>query len=174
MKLIPNSTARRRTRTASDRSTGPPQTPLPVIRIAPNPNWVTRRSFPIRNSPAFAARPSPCCMAGLLVCISFLPFNPNAESRRPELPFHSVMTPSQVLEAAGAAGQSSYRQIMIALLGVLSPPRHVDASAGQMDRNYPRLTARLGGPSKHSPFGTSAALLGIRLGGLKQERREVT
>ena len=55
MKLIPNSTARRRTRTASARFAGSPQTPSPVIRIAPNPNRITRRSPPIRNSPAFLA-----------------------------------------------------------------------------------------------------------------------
>src|ERR1035441_10265914 len=57
MKLIPNSTARRTTRMASARSAGSPQIPLPVIRIAPYPSRAMRRSFPIRNSPAFPASP---------------------------------------------------------------------------------------------------------------------
>src|SRR5580704_16267403 len=55
MKLTPRATALRRTRTASFLSLGSPQTPLPVIRIAPNPSRLTLRSPPIRNWPAFAA-----------------------------------------------------------------------------------------------------------------------
>ena len=44
---------------ASARSAGSPQIPLPVMRIVPNPSRATRRSFPIRNSPTFAASPCP-------------------------------------------------------------------------------------------------------------------
>src|SRR5271170_5121175 len=46
MKLTPSSAARRSTRTASSRSAGGPQTPLPVKRIAPYPRRLTVRSPP--------------------------------------------------------------------------------------------------------------------------------
>src|SRR5580698_9114683 len=55
MKLIPSSTARRSTRIASARSRGSPQTPLPVILMAPKPSLWTERSPPIRKSPESAA-----------------------------------------------------------------------------------------------------------------------
>src|SRR5712692_10806782 len=73
MKLIPNSTARHKTRMAPARSAGSPQIPFPVIRIAPQPNRVTRRSFPIMNSPALPASSCPCCVSGLLFRILFFP-----------------------------------------------------------------------------------------------------
>jgi len=43
----------------------------PVIRIAPNPRRVTRRSFPIRNSPDFLAGGSFRRTEGLSFCIGF-------------------------------------------------------------------------------------------------------
>src|ERR1700733_7986509 len=73
MKSMPNSTARRSTRTASARSAGWPQIPLPVIRIAPNPSRVTRRSFPIRNSPAFPASPLACGLDEMSFCMLYSP-----------------------------------------------------------------------------------------------------
>src|ERR1700712_2358391 len=51
MKLTPSSTARRRTRIHSSRSAGGPQTPGPVIRMAPNPRRLTVRSPPKVNVP---------------------------------------------------------------------------------------------------------------------------
>src|SRR5438309_5564765 len=51
MKFTPRSTARRRTRTASSGSRGGPQTPGPVMRIAPKPSRTTGRSPPILNVP---------------------------------------------------------------------------------------------------------------------------
>src|SRR6202011_1670977 len=72
MKLIPSSTARRRTEIASARSTGGPQTPLPVRRMEPNPKRVTRRSFPIENSPALLASMLSLRLAGSFVIFFLL------------------------------------------------------------------------------------------------------
>src|SRR5579859_2213709 len=55
MKLTPRSMARLRTLIASWRSAGWPQTPWPVMRIAPKPRRLTSRSLPMRNWPDFAA-----------------------------------------------------------------------------------------------------------------------
>ena len=51
MSVVPNSTHLRSTATASVRSAGGPQIPLPVMRIAPNPRRWTGRSPPSRNVP---------------------------------------------------------------------------------------------------------------------------
>src|SRR5215813_671112 len=56
MKFIPNSIALLKTRIASARFGGSPQIPDPVMRIAPNPSRVTRRSLPITNLPALSLR----------------------------------------------------------------------------------------------------------------------
>src|SRR3989449_10702291 len=55
MRLMPTSRARRRTRLHSSRSSGSPQMPGPVRRIAPNPKRLTGRSPPISMVPASAA-----------------------------------------------------------------------------------------------------------------------
>src|SRR5579875_1132405 len=55
MKLTPSSTARRRVALACSRSGGSPQTPWPVIRMAPNPRRFTVRSPPTSMEPASAA-----------------------------------------------------------------------------------------------------------------------
>src|ERR1700712_1966322 len=55
MKFTPSSTARRSTRTHSSASAGGPQTPLPVMRIAPNPSRLTVRSPPMAKVPDFCA-----------------------------------------------------------------------------------------------------------------------
>jgi hypothetical protein len=47
MRSIPSSSARRRTRLASSGSSGGPQMPLPVIRMAPKPRRRTSRSPPM-------------------------------------------------------------------------------------------------------------------------------
>src|SRR5918994_763258 len=46
---MPSSTTRRRTRSASSGSSGEPQMPRPVIRIAPKPRRWTSRSPPMVN-----------------------------------------------------------------------------------------------------------------------------
>src|SRR5438876_12301403 len=46
IKFTPSSTARRKTLSALSRSGGQPQTPSPVIRIAPKPSRLTGRSPP--------------------------------------------------------------------------------------------------------------------------------
>src|ERR1700694_4035603 len=46
IKFTPSSTARRRTLSALSRSGGQPQTPSPVMRIAPKPSRLTGRSPP--------------------------------------------------------------------------------------------------------------------------------
>src|ERR1700720_2797239 len=55
MKFIASSTARRSTRRASSGSWGSPQTPGPVIRMAPKPSLWTGRSPPMANVPVAAA-----------------------------------------------------------------------------------------------------------------------
>src|SRR5882757_7456230 len=55
MKLVPSSTARRKTAFASSRSAGSPQIPGPVRRIEPKPRRFTVRSSPIPIVPACAA-----------------------------------------------------------------------------------------------------------------------
>src|SRR4051812_25238145 len=55
MKSTPSSGSRFSTRRASSTSSGMPQTPLPVIRMAPKPRRQTSRSPPILNRPAGAA-----------------------------------------------------------------------------------------------------------------------
>src|SRR5580700_1685439 len=55
MKLTPSSTTRRSVAMACSRLDGSPQTPEPVIRIAPNPSLFTVRSPPMSIVPAAAA-----------------------------------------------------------------------------------------------------------------------
>src|ERR1700712_2820766 len=55
MKFTPSSTARRSTRMHSSASAGGPQTPLPVMRMAPNPSRLTVRSPPMTKVPDFCA-----------------------------------------------------------------------------------------------------------------------
>src|ERR1700682_2638048 len=66
MKLTPSSTARRRTAIAPARSCGGPQTPSPVIRIAPKPRRLTV-SLP-------ASETVPLAAAGRLIVFSDLVF----------------------------------------------------------------------------------------------------
>src|SRR5579859_813932 len=51
MRFTPSSTARLRTRRASAGSLGSPQTPGPVMRMAPKPRRWTGRSPPILKTP---------------------------------------------------------------------------------------------------------------------------
>src|ERR1700693_2184894 len=55
MRLIPNSTARRRTAIASEWSAGSPHTPAPVSCIVPKPSRRTGMSPPITNVPLASA-----------------------------------------------------------------------------------------------------------------------
>src|SRR4051812_21942397 len=55
MKLTPSSTARRSTATGASRSSGQPQTPLPVSCIVPKPRRVTVRLAPMVKVPDAAA-----------------------------------------------------------------------------------------------------------------------
>src|SRR5687767_1099454 len=55
MKFTPRSGNRFNTRKASGLSDGGPQTPLPVMRIAPKPRRLTSSSPPMRKVPEWAA-----------------------------------------------------------------------------------------------------------------------
>src|ERR1700745_3632137 len=64
MKFTPSSTARRKTAIASARSRGSPQTPLPVMRIAPKPSLYTGSSPARKTVPLLAAGETSAAQGG--------------------------------------------------------------------------------------------------------------
>src|SRR5450755_2591140 len=107
MKLTPSSTARRSAFLALPASGGSPQTPSPVIRMAPNPSRLTVRSPPTSIVPASAALGLPL-IQNLLGYDSSFPAprwrtargGPPAGRRRPQRASHG----DRPRDAAGRAG----------------------------------------------------------------------
>src|SRR6266536_5860085 len=78
MKLMPSSTTRRSVAMAWSRLGGSPQTPGPVIRMAPNPSRLTVRSPPTSMVPAAAAVGCASTRYLLLVTLSLSRLSPRA------------------------------------------------------------------------------------------------
>src|SRR5882757_5018831 len=92
MTLIPSSAARRKTLMASFRSLGGPQTPLPVILMAPKPRRLTGRSPPMANWPACAAGVwAQSMFAGvLMISLLYSAIESSIRVRSPKLPFIAI------------------------------------------------------------------------------------
>src|SRR5215469_4085643 len=119
MRLIPNSTALRRTAMASARSAGSPHTPRPVSCIAPNPSRWTGSSPLIATVPLLAAGAalatggcfflpalSRMCCSFFLSAVIGPPF---ALDSGGSAGFNILSCFSLILEAAGAASESALR-----------------------------------------------------------------
>src|SRR5579871_802353 len=141
MKLTPSSTARRSAALARSRSGGGPQTPGPVIRIAPKPSRFTVRSPPTSILPAAAAVGLPFMAAPSLTAAQS---SPRAAGAHPSSwwSYARVLKEAQMttqghapLAEAAARSHLALRRAVVDVAmslvraGVLSHSGHADLSA---------------------------------------------